>query len=142
QLAGVSPLSGRVLGLFAGVTVGIAPILNRHAGTSQVAAWTRARSASEGLKTEVYEYLAGGSAYTGADRDRQLGTRSRAIVAAVSDLLPHTAGIVPDSKPIPRYQGSTHTSPSGWTSRSTVTTDPRQTTTRRSPPGCASLASS
>jgi hypothetical protein len=105
QLAGVSSLAGRVLGLLAGVTAGLGPILQRRAGTRQVAAWTRARSASEGLKSEVYEFLAGGSAYTGTDRDRQLRSRTRAIVGAVSDLLPHAAGIRPDLKPLPDVSG-------------------------------------
>ncbi|HEX9316775.1 MAG TPA: DUF4231 domain-containing protein, partial [Actinomycetota bacterium] len=45
QLAGVSSAAGRVLGLLAGVTAGLAPALQRRAGTRQVAAWTRARSA-------------------------------------------------------------------------------------------------
>jgi hypothetical protein len=105
QLAGVSSSAGRVSGLLAGMTAGLAPALQRRAGTRQVAAWTRARSSSEGLKSEVYEYLAGGSAYTGADRDRQLGSRSRAIVGGVSDLLVHTAGITPGSKPLPDVSG-------------------------------------
>jgi SMODS and SLOG-associating 2TM effector domain 1/Protein of unknown function (DUF4231) len=105
QLAGVSSAAGRVLGLLAGVAAGLAPAFQRRAGTRQVAAWTRARSASEGLKSEVYEYLAGGSAYTGADRDQQLGSRSRAILGGVSDLLRHAAGIQPDSKPLPDVSG-------------------------------------
>jgi len=105
QLAGVSSAAGRVLGLLAGVTAGLAPALQRRAGTRQVAAWTRARSAAEGLKSEVYEYLTGGSAYTAADRDQQLGSRSRAILRGVSDLLLHAAGIQPDSKPLPDVSG-------------------------------------
>ena len=70
QAAGISSWGGRVLGLLVGVSAGVAPMLQRRTGTPQVEAWTRARSASEGLKTEVYEYLAGGSAYRGTERDR------------------------------------------------------------------------
>lgn len=105
QVAGASPLAGRTLALVAGVSAGTAPILQRRAGTRQVAEWTRARSASEGLKTEVYEYLAGGSAYTGVGRDQELGFRSRAIVEAVSDLLSHTLGIEPDQQSLPEVSG-------------------------------------
>ena len=80
---------------------GLAPLVGRRAGTDQVHTWTRARSASEGLKTEVYSYLAGGSAYVGQDTDHELGVRSRRIVDAVGDLLRTTVGVQPAEKPIP-----------------------------------------
>src|SRR5205807_9144389 len=54
-----------------------------------------------GLKTEVYSYLAGGSAYVGQDADHELGVRSRRIVDAVGDLLRATVGVQPAEKPIP-----------------------------------------
>jgi hypothetical protein len=45
-------------------------------------------------------YLAGGSTYTGEDRERYLGERTRGIVADVADLQWHSLGITPDDKPV------------------------------------------
>jgi hypothetical protein len=101
QIAGFSISWGRALSACAGISVGLATLLQRRVSTEQIRAWTRARSASEGLKTEIYSYLAGGSAYTGTDRDQRLGVATRRIVAAVGDLERHTVGITPDDKPIP-----------------------------------------
>src|SRR5947208_2377633 len=67
QAAGLRSWLGRVLGFAAAAAAGLAPLVARRAGTEQVRTWTRARSASEGLKSEVYSYLAGGSAYLGQD---------------------------------------------------------------------------
>ena len=60
EAAGLRSWLGRVLGFAAAAAAGLAPLVGRRAGTDQVRTWTRARSASEGLKTEVYSYLAGG----------------------------------------------------------------------------------
>ena len=105
QLAGLSSWAGRSLAAAAAISAGLGPISQRRAGTDQVQAWTRARSASEGLKTEVYAYLAGGSTYTGADRERRLGERTRGIVADVADLQWHALGITADDKPVPAVSG-------------------------------------
>src|SRR6266436_2277345 len=59
QTAGLRSWLGRVLGFAAAAAAGLAPLVVRRAATDQVRTWTRARSASEGLKTEVYSYLAG-----------------------------------------------------------------------------------
>jgi hypothetical protein len=103
QAGGVSGLAGRVLSAVAAVTAGLATLVAGRVGTGQIRDWTRARSASEGLKTEIYSYLAGGSAYTapGRDPDEQLGAETRSITEAVADLQRHTLGITPDTKPLP-----------------------------------------
>ena len=103
QAGGLSGLAGRVLSACAAITAGVATVVQRRAGTGQIRDWTRARSASEGLKTEIYSYLAGGTAYTspGRDRDQRLGAETRGITGAVADLQRHTLGITPDTKPIP-----------------------------------------
>ena len=93
--------AGRALSATAAITAGLATLLQRQVSTGQIRDWTRARSASEGLKTEIYSYLAGGAAYTSPDRDQRLGTTTRGIVEAVSDLQRHTLGIEPDTKPLP-----------------------------------------
>jgi SMODS and SLOG-associating 2TM effector domain 1/Protein of unknown function (DUF4231) len=103
QVGGLSVLAGQVLSAAAAVTAGAATLVQRRVSSGQIRDWTRARSASEGLKTEIYSYLGGGAAYTGPDPepDQRLGENSDGIVQAVGDLERHTLGIVPDSKPIP-----------------------------------------
>jgi hypothetical protein len=101
QIGGLSMPTGRTLSASAAITAGVATLLQRRAGTEQIRAWTRARSAAEGLKTEIYSYLAGGTAYGGADRDQRLGIETHNIVGAVSDLERQTLKVKPDSTPIP-----------------------------------------
>jgi hypothetical protein len=102
QAGGLSVVAGRVLSAAAAITAGLATLVQRRASTGQIRDWTRARSASEGLKTEIYRYLAGGTAYTSPGRrDQRLGAETRAITEAVADLRRHTLGIVPDTKPTP-----------------------------------------
>ena len=105
QIAGPAPWAGRALGAVAAIAAGLATMAQRGAGTEQIRAWTRTRSASEALKTEVYAYLAGGSAYTGPDREQKLDNRARDLVAAVGDLQRHALGVTPDGKPIPTVSG-------------------------------------
>src|ERR1700691_495123 len=64
QAGGLSVLAGQVLSAGA---AGAATLVQRRVSTGQIRDWTRARSASEGLKTEIYSFLGGGSAYTGPD---------------------------------------------------------------------------
>jgi hypothetical protein len=103
QAGGLSMLTGRVLSASAAVTAGIATLLQRRVSTEQITDWTRARSASEGLKTEIYSYLAGGTAYTrpDGDRDARLGAETRSITEAVSDLQRHTLDIESDGRLMP-----------------------------------------
>jgi SMODS and SLOG-associating 2TM effector domain 1/Protein of unknown function (DUF4231) len=101
QVGGLSALAGQALSAAAAVTAGVATIVQRQISTGQIRDWTRARSASEGLKTEIYSYLGGGAAYTGSDRDQQLSAKANGIVNAIADLQRHTLGIEPDTKPIP-----------------------------------------
>jgi hypothetical protein len=93
--------AGRGLAVGAGVAVGLVPLVRRGASQEAVRAWTRARSVSEGLKSEVYAFLAGGSAYLGSERDRKLSVRVGEIVASVDDLAGATAGVQPDGRPLP-----------------------------------------
>lgn len=101
QTDGLSKPTGQSLSAAAAITAGLATILQRRVSRGQIKDWTRARSASEGLKTEIYSYLGGGTSYTSTDRDQRLGARTSSIVQAVNDLQRHTLGIEPDSKPLP-----------------------------------------
>lgn len=98
QAGGVHVHAGRALSAAAAITAGFATLAQRRVSTENLHNWTRARSASEGLKTEVYSYLAGGTNYTGPDRDQRLGEETRAILEHVEDLQRHTLGLTPDDK--------------------------------------------
>jgi hypothetical protein len=93
--------AGRWLAVGAGVAVGLVPLVRGGASQEAVGAWTRARSVSEGLKSEVYAFLAGGSAYVDGERDQTLSARTGEIVTSVDDLVGATAGIRPDGRPLP-----------------------------------------
>lgn len=88
------------------IAAGAATIPQRRVSTEHIRTLTRVRSASEGLKTEIYAYLAGGTPYTShTDRDQALGERTRALVSQVGDLHRHTLGITADTKPLPAVAG-------------------------------------
>jgi hypothetical protein len=102
QISNASSTASRWAAGAAVLTAGLATLVQRRVSTEQVKAWTRARSASEGLKTEVYSYLAGGTAYTGANRDQRLAEETRRILSDVDDLRRFTLGVSPDDKqPLP-----------------------------------------
>jgi hypothetical protein len=106
QLAGPARGIGQAAGVAAAISAGFATLVQRQVGTDPIRIWTRARSASERLKAEVYSYLAGGSPYTNAtDRDTVLGNRTRSLVNDVADLQRHTLGISSDDKPLPAAAG-------------------------------------
>jgi hypothetical protein len=95
--------AGRGLAVGAGVSVALVPLARRGASREAVRAWTRAWSVSEALKSEVFTYTAGGSAYVDGVRDRMLGVQTNDIIESVSDLAGATAGIKPepDGRPLP-----------------------------------------
>lgn len=101
QVADFASWAGRSLSAAAAIAAGLGTMAQRRASTDQVRQWTRARSAAEGLKSEVYEYLAGGSTYTGGDRDSLLRERARGIVDDMSDLARLSLGVTSDGKPAP-----------------------------------------
>lgn len=106
QVTGPSPIAGRALGAAAAIAAGLATTVQRRVGTDRVLTWTRARSVSEGLKTEVYSYLAGGTAYTDpTTRDDVLAGRARGMVRDAADVQRHTLDVDPDTRPVPAITG-------------------------------------
>lgn len=102
QVMGDQPVLGRSLGAATAISAGLATLLQRGVSTDRIRSWTRARSVSEALKTEVYSYLAGGTRYTHPGRrDRTLHRRSRDLVNKVEGLLGLTVAVGPDKKPVP-----------------------------------------
>ncbi|MBZ6475765.1 DUF4231 domain-containing protein [Streptomyces griseocarneus] len=101
QTLGERPSLGRVLAFVAAVAVGLVPVVGQRAGPQAVQRWTRARSAGEALKNEVYTCLAGVAPYRGAGAGRMLRERTDRVDSAAADLLPHTRGIRPVTRGLP-----------------------------------------
>jgi hypothetical protein len=101
QVASLSSAVGKALSLAAAVAVGLAPVARSRLAPASVAGWTRARSVSEALKSELYTYVAGTGPYRAADRDQQLDTRTQQVLTDAVDLLRHTAGLRPAERPLP-----------------------------------------
>jgi hypothetical protein len=103
QVDEVASWAGRTLSASAAIAVGIGAVIQRRASTDQIRRWIRARSASEGLKTEVYEYLAEGSRYahTHNDPDQLLRQQCRSLVGKVTDLERYSLHVTSDGRPLP-----------------------------------------
>ena len=102
QVSGADSTVGRWLAGAAALTAGLATLIQGRVSTEHVKTWTRARSVAEGLKTEVYSYLAGGTGYTGDTPDQHLADQTRDLLNDVDDLQRHTLGVSPDTKkPLP-----------------------------------------
>ena len=99
--SGVPAPAASVLAVVAAVGVGLVPVLRPRWSGAVLRDWTRARSVSEALKSEVYLYLAGAGDYAGADRDARLTTATDTVVDNASDLLRHTTGIEPVRRELP-----------------------------------------
>jgi hypothetical protein len=91
---GLDTSLGRAFAFAAAVCVGAAAIAQSTAGTNAVRDWTRARSAAEAIKSEVYLALAGVGA---ADLDAEI----KRIGDDAGDLRAYQAGIRPVSRPLP-----------------------------------------
>jgi hypothetical protein len=101
QVATLSSVAGKALALAGAVAVGLVPVVRGRFGSPVVQDWTRARSTSEALKSEVFMYLAGTGRYRDADRDHQLQDQVDAIQRDAGDLLVNTAGLQPVVRGLP-----------------------------------------
>lgn len=102
QIAGVSSGAGRLLGGAAAVAVGLVPVIRgRKLDRASVRAWTRARSVSEGLKSELYRYLASAGEHAGGHEEAKLRLACEDIVARASDLAAGLVGIDPGELRLP-----------------------------------------
>jgi hypothetical protein len=101
RLPVVQEAASAVLAVAAAVGVGFVPVLRSRYGGRVLRDWTRARSVSEALKSEVYLYLARSGDYRGEDRDRRLKMCTDRIRRQAADLLRHTVDIQPARRPLP-----------------------------------------
>ena len=103
QLVDTWSTIARTLSALGAVALAIIPVISgTKLGKNKVPEWTRARSASEALKSEVYLYQTGSDPYGGDDRDGVLAESTRDILGRIQDLQALAAGHEqPDDKPVP-----------------------------------------
>jgi SMODS and SLOG-associating 2TM effector domain 1/Protein of unknown function (DUF4231) len=102
QVAGISSGIGRVLGTAAAVAAGlVAVIRSTKLDSASTRDWTRARSVAEGLKSELYRYLARAGDYAGGDADARLREMGEEIADGARDLAGDLVVIEPGDVPIP-----------------------------------------
>jgi hypothetical protein len=87
-----------VLGALALATVGLLAV---QTSKEQVQRWTRARSVSEAIKTEVYTYLTQSGRYEAANRDAVLDAEIKRLEDEAGDLAGYTRGIQPVKRALP-----------------------------------------
>jgi len=91
---GLSTTLGKTLAFVSAAGLGIAGLIQVWIGTKAVQDWTRARSVSEAIKSEVYLSLAG---FGAADVDAEV----RKVAGDADDLREHLVGLTPRTRPLP-----------------------------------------
>jgi SMODS and SLOG-associating 2TM effector domain 1/Protein of unknown function (DUF4231) len=100
-VAGLKEPAGKTLGAFGALAIGLAGIARSRTAPQAVQDWTRARSAAEGIKTEVYAYLTRVGAYVGNERESRLDKQVADIEHDVRDLVAHADEVTPVDRATP-----------------------------------------
>ncbi|MFG2228120.1 DUF4231 domain-containing protein [Streptomyces sp. NPDC048644] len=101
QVMAWSDMAGKSLAFLSAVAVGLVPLATKRAGPQQVRDWTRLRSVSEQLKSELYAYLAHVAPYRDADAPQMLLDRTERALTDASDLVGHTVALTPRRRALP-----------------------------------------
>lgn len=101
QVMAWSETAGKTLAFLAAIAVGLVPLATKRAGPQQVRDWTRLRSLSEKLKSEIYAYLAHVAPYRDADAPQVLLDRAERALTEASDLVGHTIAFTPRRRALP-----------------------------------------
>lgn len=105
QVKAVSFPSSVALAVTAAVALAAAGLLRGRANAEQVRRWTRARSVSEALKTEVFLFLSKSGRYSTRDDtavlQQRLETETQRLEAEASDLQRYTDGVTAVDRPLP-----------------------------------------
>jgi conflict system pore-forming effector with SLATT domain/uncharacterized protein DUF4231 len=101
QLMSVAATLGKSLTFLSAAAAAVAPIAARRAGPHAIRDWTRLRSVSEALKSEVYVMLTGTGPYRHGARGETLLDRVDQVCADGEDLLHHLEDIRPVDRPVP-----------------------------------------
>jgi hypothetical protein len=97
----IVPWLGRVLAGLAAVGSGVLPVLRPAWSGTKLKEWTRARSVSEALKTDVYLWLARAGPFEHDTAGRHLRERTDKLNLEVADLRVQLAGVRPVERALP-----------------------------------------
>jgi hypothetical protein len=99
---------GKVLAFLAAALAGLAPLAALRSGPAALRDWTRLRSVSEALKSELYTFLAGAGVYRASEAgedpagvERTLLSRTEDVITDAADLAWLTAAHTPRSRALP-----------------------------------------
>ena len=87
--------------MVAAVALAAVGLLRSRANVEQVRRWTRARSVSEAIKTEVFLFLTQSGRYAGADRETRLEAEIQRLEHEAANLHRYTSGIQPRKRSLP-----------------------------------------
>ena len=101
QVKAVSLPASVALASAAAVALAAVGLLRARQNVEQVRRWTRARSVSEALKTEVFLFLTGSGTYHGPDRERRLDAEVQRLEHEAGDLQRYAQGVQARTRPLP-----------------------------------------
>jgi len=101
QVKAASLPASVTLAAAAAVALAAVGLLRARQNVEQVRWWTRARSVSEALKTEVFLFLTQTGAYDGPDPGRRLDAEVQRLEHEAGDLQRYTEGVQPRTRPLP-----------------------------------------
>jgi hypothetical protein len=101
QLKTASPTASIALAVAAALALAAVGLLRGRQNVEQVRRWTRARSVSEAIKTEVFLFLCQSGSYDTPDRERRLEAEVQRLEHEAGDLQRYTAGMQPKERPVP-----------------------------------------
>jgi hypothetical protein len=107
QAKAASEPASLVLAVVAALMLAGAGLLRGRASAEQVRRWTRARSVSEALKTDVYLFLSGTDGQDQAERERRLEAEVQRLEREAGDLQRYTQGVRAKGRPLPAVRDVT-----------------------------------
>jgi SMODS and SLOG-associating 2TM effector domain 1/Protein of unknown function (DUF4231) len=101
QIKAVSLPASIALAVTAALALAAVGLLRGRQNVEQARPWTRARSVSEAIKTEVFLYLTKSGSYDGPDHDQRLEAEVQRLEHEAGDLQRYTHGVQPRERPLP-----------------------------------------
>ncbi len=101
QVKTVSLPASIALAVAAALSMAAVALLRGRQNVEQVRRWTRARSVSEAIKTEVFLFLSQSGSYDGPDRERRLEAEVQRLEHEVGDLQRYTDGVRAKDRSLP-----------------------------------------
>lgn len=101
QVKAVSFPSSVAMAVAAALALAAAGLLRGRAGAEQVRRWTRARSVSEAMKSEVYLFLSRSGNYGAGDREQRLEAEVQRLERDAGDLQRFTTAVRPKDRVLP-----------------------------------------